>query len=136
MTIFIFFSLLSKFYDEPFLNFLKYEFLVKFSWFFKILKGFSHLDLFRTLSTFLVAIVPRSYIIFFRKISKTKKILRLKMTRKNSLQDILKTLIPIFEFWNFLFQIVKVDYAKSFGGRCSCCSCCTAIICYLRCITV
>jgi hypothetical protein len=35
---------------------------------------------------------------FFEKISKTKKILGLQMTRKNSLQDSLKTLIPIFEF--------------------------------------
>ena len=31
------------------------------------------------------------------------------MTRKNSLQDRLKTSIPIFEFWNFLFQIVLAN---------------------------
>jgi hypothetical protein len=29
------------------------------------------------------------------------------MTRKNSLQDSLKISIPVFEFWNFLFQIVR-----------------------------
>jgi hypothetical protein len=34
----------------------------------------------------------------FGKISKTKKILCLKMTRKNSLRDSLKPLIPIFDF--------------------------------------
>jgi hypothetical protein len=36
--------------------------------------------------------------IFFRKFLKNKKILGLKMTKKNSLQDRLKTSIPIFEF--------------------------------------
>ena len=46
--------------------------------------------------------------IFFWKFFINKKILGLKMTKKNSLQDSLNTLKPIFDFWNSLFQIVYV----------------------------
>ena len=38
------------------------------------------------------------------------------MTKKNSLQDSLNTLKPIFDFWNSLFQIVrsKLDFSPDF----------------------
>ena len=36
------------------------------------------------------------------------------MTRKNSLQDSLKASMPIFEFWNFLFQIIRSNKILTF----------------------
>ena len=43
---------------------------------------------------------------FFEKNLKAKKILRLKMSTKNSLQDWQIKSVPILNFQNFLFQIV------------------------------
>ena len=37
------------------------------------------------------------------------------MTEKKSLQDSLQTSIPIFEFLNFLFQIVRLDLTTIFS---------------------
>ena len=53
---------------------------------------------------------------FLKNFWRTKKSLVLKWPKKNSLQDSLNTLKPIFDFWNFLFQIVICNFT-SWGSQ-------------------